>query len=90
MESKAPALTRHSIARLLHTWRGTLSRKSWNEVNCPFCLRAWTIPSTTLAPTLRTADRPMRISSPTGEKSESDSLTSGTRTVMPMRRHSPR
>ena len=51
---------------------------------------AATIASTTLMPTLRTADSPKRTSSPTAENWAREALTSGGRTVMPMWRHSPR
>jgi hypothetical protein len=53
-------------------------------------LRAAMIEDTTLAPTLRTAPRPKRISVPTEAKFSSDSLTSGGSTVMPRRRQSER
>src|SRR3954468_3794230 len=51
--------------------------------------------ATTPSPTLRTADRPNRIALPRSgwtrtEKSEPDSLTSGTSTSMPICRHSLR
>ena len=60
------------------------------DVNAPFASRAATIASTTLAPTLRMAVRPKRMSSPTAVKFADDELTSGGSTVMPMRRHSLR
>ena len=79
-----------SMVRLLHTTAGTLSRKSSKEVNSPLSSLAATIASTTLMPTLRTADSPKRTSSPTAENWAREALTSGGRTVMPMWRHSPR
>ena len=78
------------MVRLLQTTAGTLSRKSVKDVNAPFSSRARTIASTTLAPTLRMAVRPNRMSLPTAVKLADDELTSGASTVMPMCRHSPR
>ncbi len=89
-ESKAPPLISDSMVRLLHTDSGTLSRKSVKEVKAPFSSRVRMISSTTFAPTLRIAERPKRMSSPTAEKYRSDSLTSGGSTVMPRWRQSPR
>ena len=89
-ESKAPALTSDSITRLLHTIASTLVRKSPKSVNRPFSRRAATTDSTTFPPTLRIALRPKRMSVPTGVKLESDSLTSGGSTLIPIRRHSLR
>ena len=86
--SNAPALISESMVRLLHTLNGTFCRKSLNDSYRPFSLRAVIIPSTTFAPTLRTAPMPKRISSPTGANVSSDSFTSGGSTVMPMRWHS--
>ena len=60
------------------------------EVNRPFSSRAATIASTTLAPTLRIAVSPKRMSSPTGVKFAADSLTSGGSTLIAIRRHSLR
>ncbi|WP_158591109.1 hypothetical protein [Kocuria tytonis] len=60
------------------------------DANFPCSLRASTMAWTTLAPTLRTAPMPKRMSVPTGVKFSSDSLTSGGSTVMPMWRHSVR
>ena len=82
--SNAPALTMDSMVRLLHTTAGTLARKSLKDVNFPCSLRASTMAWTTLAPTLRTAPMPKRMSVPTGVKFSSDSFTSGGSTVMPM------
>ena len=48
------------------------------------------IDSTTLAPTLRTAARPNRMSSPTEANRAPEALTSGGSTLMPIRRHSAR
>ncbi len=56
------------MVRLLHTTAGTLCRKSLNEVKAPLSSRALMISTTTLAPTLRTASRPKRMSSPTAAK----------------------
>ncbi len=89
-ESNAPALMSDSMVRLLQTTAGTLSRKSVKDVNAPFSSRAAMIASTTLAPTLRIAVRPKRMSSPTAVNLAAESLTSGGSTVMCMRRHSPR
>ena len=46
------------------------------------------IDATTFSPTLRIADKPKRMSAPTGVKFESEELTSGGSTLMPIRRHS--
>ena len=74
---------------LLQATASTLRRKSGKSVNAPLSLRAATIESTTLAPTLRTAARPNRMSLPTGgEVGSEDSFTSGGSTLMPIRRHS--
>ncbi len=89
-ESKAPALMSDSIARLFATGVGTFLRKSWKPVKRPFSSLACRMPETTLWPTLRTAPRPKRMSSPTAVKNPIDSFTSGGSTVMPMRRHSLR
>ncbi len=83
-------MIRLSTTRRLHTGAGTLPMKSAKSVNRPSASRAVTIRSTTFSPTLRTADSPKRMSVPTGVKSEADSLTSGGRTWMPIRRHSLR
>ena len=87
-ESNAPALISDSMTRLLHTTTGTLRRKSAKAVNSPFDLRAATIASTTLAPTLRIAASPNRMSRPTAVNVATDELTSGGSTLMPIRRHS--
>lgn len=79
-----------SMVRLLHTTSGTFARKSPKPVYEPFSSRPWTMPLTTLAPTLRTAPMPKRMSRPTGVKVRWDSFTSGGSTVMPMWRHSLR
>ncbi len=89
-ESKAPALINDSTVRLFAAWIGTLPRKSWNDSKRPLPSRASLTPSTTFAPTLRTAPMPKRMSSPTAAKYRFDSLTSGGSTLMPMRRHSLR
>ena len=86
----APALIRFSRVFLLRTLPSTLSQKSRKSVNLPFSVRARAISATMPSPTPRTADSPKRMSSPTGVKSDSDSLTSGGSTEMPMRRHSLR
>ena len=75
---------------LLQTTASTLRRKSEKSVNAPFSLRAAQIASTTLTPTLRIPPRPKRMSAPTGAKLRTESLTSGGRTVIPIRRHSAR
>ena len=64
--------------------------KSAKSVNRPCSRRAATTASTTLMPTLRIADSPNRMSSPTGVNVASDSLTSGGSTWIFMRRHSLR
>jgi hypothetical protein len=89
-ESNAPALISDSTTRLLQTSVGTLCMKSAKSANRPCSRRAATIASTTWMPTLRTALSPNRMSSPTGVKVASDSLTSGGSTWMPIRRHSLR
>ena len=89
-ESKAPALISDSTTRLLQATGSTLRRKSWKEANLPLARRVPISDSTTFAPTLRTADSPNRMSVPRGVKSESESLTSGGSTLMPIRRHSAR
>ena len=61
-ESNAPALISDSMTRLLQTLTGTLRRKSAKLVNAPLAVRAATIASTTLVPTLRTAARPNLMS----------------------------
>ena len=88
--SKAPALISDSTRRLLQTPISTLAMKSPKSANRPLAVRVRMIESTTLAPTLRIAESPKRMSVPTGAKSDCDSLTSGGRTLMPMRRHSLR
>ncbi len=90
ISSKAPALINDSMTRLLHTRAGTLAMKSLKSSNRPLSRRADTMPSTTLAPTLRTAVRPKRMSVPTGVKLASEELTSGGRTWIFIRRHSLR
>jgi hypothetical protein len=89
-ESNAPDLISDSMTFLLQTTASTLRRKSEKSVYAPFSRRAATIASTTLTPTLRIPPRPNRMSSPTGAKLRTESLTSGASTVMPMRRHSAR
>ena len=89
-ESKAPALIRDSTVRLLQATGSTLRRKSAKSANAPLALRVRTSESTTLAPTLRMAPSPKRISVPRGVKSRSESLTSGGSTLRPIRRHSCR
>lgn len=80
-----------STVRLLQTTASTLSRKSGKLLYFPFALRDRMIESTTFWPTLRMAVRPKRItSSPWAAKLDSDSLTLGGSTLMPMRRHSLR
>ncbi len=91
ISSNAPALMSDSTVRLLQTTASTLSRKSGGKVLYfpPFALRHRMIESTTFWPTLRTAVSPKRItSSPWAAKLDSDSLTFGGSTLMPMRRHS--
>ena len=78
------------MVRLLQTTASTFCRKSPKSANAPLALRVATIDPTTLAPTLRIAVRPKRMSVPVGVKSASDSLTHGGSTLMPMRRHSAR
>jgi hypothetical protein len=78
------------MVRLLHTTAGHFDRKSLKEVKRPFSSRAAMIASTTLRPTLRIASMPKRMSVPTAAKLATDSLESGGRTLMPMRRHSLR
>ncbi|CAB4329920.1 unannotated protein [freshwater metagenome] len=46
------------------------------------------IEATTFSPTFLIAVSPKRISTPLGVYSESDSFTSGAKTLMPLRRHS--
>ncbi len=53
-------------------------------------MRPSTMPATTFSPMLRIAPSPKRMSAPTEAKLETDSLTSGGSTLMPMRRHSLR
>jgi hypothetical protein len=67
-----------------------LFRKSEKLVNAPCPVRAAMIASTTAPPTLRTAARPNRMSSPTGVKIAVEAFTSGGRTVIPILRHSLR
>lgn len=86
--SKAPALMSDSTVRLFADEIGILRRKSWNDSKAPFSVRALTMSSTTLNPTLRMAPMPNRMSSPTAAKKPIDSLTSGGITLMPIRRHS--
>ena len=90
ISSNAPALISDSMTRLLQTSAGTLSMKSLKSVNRPRSARARTISPTTLAPTLRIAVRPKRMSRPTGVNVASDSLTSGGSTWIFIRRHSLR
>ena len=78
------------MVRLLQTTAGHMDKKSLKELNRPFSSRAAMIPSTTLWPTLRIACRPNRMSVPTAANRPTESLTSGGRTLMPIRRHSPR
>lgn len=59
-------------------------------MNFPFSLRVLINEPTTLAPTLRTAPSPNRMSWPTEAKFTRDSLTSGGSTVMPSLRQSAR
>ncbi len=88
--SKAPALMSDSTVRLFADEIGIFRRKSWNDSKAPFSVRAFTMSSTTLKPTLRIAPMPKRMSSPTAAKKPIDSLTSGGMTLMPIRRHSLR
>ena len=60
------------------------------SVKCPLAVRVATTEPTTLAPTLRMAVSPNRMSGPVGVKLASDSLTHGGSTRMPIRRHSAR
>ena len=78
------------MVRLLQTTAGVLRRKSLNDAYRPFSSRLRTTASTTLVPTLRIAAIPNRMSVPTAAKLATDSLTSGGRTLMPIRRHSLR
>ena len=89
-ESNAPALISDSTVRLLQTTASTLRRKSAKSANSPLALREATTEVTTLTPTLRTAVRPNRMAWPVGVKSASEELTSGGRTLIPIRRHSAR
>ncbi len=78
------------MTRLLQTTAGTLRRKSAKLVNSPLDLRVATIASTTLAPTLRIAAMPNRTSAPTAANVATLALTSGGRTLTPIRRDSDR
>ena len=76
------------MTRLLQTFTGTLRRKSAKLRNAPLDLRAATIDSTTLSPTLRMAAMPNLMSVPTGVKFAVEAFTSGGSTLIPIRRHS--
>ena len=89
-EPKAPALIRDSIVFLLQTWASTLARKSPKDANRPLDSRDALMDATTPSPTFLIAARPKRISFPRGVYSPFDSLTSGGKTLMPIRRHSLR
>src|SRR5256885_14237450 len=73
---------------LLQATGSTFARKSGKSAYAPFARRVVMIDATTFSPTLRMADKPNRMSVPTGVKLESEELTSGGRTLMPIRRHS--
>ncbi len=87
-ESNAPALISDSTTFLLQATGSTFLRKSEKSANAPLALRVATIEATTLAPTLRTAVSPNRMSVPTVVKLASEELTSGGRTLIPIFRHS--
>ena len=87
-ESKAPALISASITLLLHTAGSTFFKKSKKSLNLSFFCLELIRASTTFSPTFLIADKPKRISFPTGANSLKDSLTSGGNTLIPMRRHS--
>ena len=89
-ESNAPALMSDSTTRRLHTCTSTFATKSWKSVNRPRERRVSLMDRTTPSPTLRIADNPNRMSLPRAVYAESESLTSGGNTLMPIRRHSPR
>ncbi len=88
------------MVRLFMTTGSTRPQKSKMSSKGPLALRSPTIRSTRLSPTLRTAASPKtiacRLPSPaaprfrSGANSATDRLTSGTRTSMPMVRHSAR
>ena len=87
-ESNAPALMSDSIVFLLQTTASTFAKKSPKDVYRPLAFLFLTTEATTFSPTLRIAARPKRISLPRGVYSESDSFTSGGRTLIPILRHS--
>ena len=88
MESKAPALINASITLLLQTAGSTFFKKSKKSVNLSFFSLEVINASTTFSPTFLMADKPKRMSFPTGANSLRDSFTSGGNTLIPMRRHS--
>ena len=81
---------RDSIVFLLQTFASTFARKSPNDWKAPFVVRDAFIDATTPSPTFLIAANPKRISIPRGVYSASDSLTSGGRTLIPIRLHSER
>ena len=84
MESSAPHLTRHSIARLFTARQSTRSQKFQIDVNSPSSSRARRIAVTAAWPTFFTASRPNRMDFPETTKLWSDSFTSGGRTSIPI------
>ncbi len=83
VESSAPHLIRHSIARLLTARVSTRSQKSQSEGKRPSS-RARRIASTAEWPTFLTASRPKRIAFSETTKPWSESFTSGGRTSIPI------
>ncbi len=85
VQSRAPARTRLSSARLL-TWAwSTRRQKSQSDSNGPPASRAEMMAATAFSPTPLVAVRPKRISrSPVTAKSERLTLTSGGSTDRPM------
>ncbi len=83
VESSAPHLIRHSIARLFTARASTRSQKSQIEEKPPSS-RARRIASTAEWPTFLTASRPKRIAFSETTKPWSDELTSGGSTSIPI------
>ena len=83
VESRAPHLIRHSIARLLTARESTRSQKSQIEA-IGASSRARRIASTAEWPTFLTASRPKRIAFSETTKLWSEELTSGGRTSIPI------
>ncbi len=83
VESSAPHLTRHSIARLLTARESTRSQKSQIEA-IGASSRARRIASTAAWPTFLTASRPKRIAFSETTKLWSEELTSGGSTSIPI------